>query len=128
MKREEIKKLDKLWTEKVKENAGYQSELSGKPGKQINKTCGVILNSHHFIGRRNMALRWWIPNGVCLTVGEHTMGVFSAHENPEWFRDQMLDIRGTKWLKELKQRNNRIFKGSYWQVLDYLQGKREDYL
>ena len=56
------------------------------------------------------------------------MSIWSAHENPEWFRKQMLDLRGKKWLDSLVVRSNKIYKGDYQTVKDYLDGKREDYL
>lgn len=122
MKKTEIKKLDTKWALKVKEEVNFICELSGLNKEQCQ------LNSHHFIGRRYYSLRWWLPNGVCLSVSKHKFDIWSAHENPEWFTRQMLDRRGQKWLNELKVRSNLIFKGSYERVKDYLDGKREDYL
>lgn len=122
MKRGEIKKLDKLWGKLVKEEAKFKCEICQKSGDECQ------LHPHHQIGRRHRSLRWWLPNGVCLCASHHTMGLWSAHENPEWYRTQMLDIRGLEWLRELQKRANLPFKGTYQQVLDYLEGRSEDYL
>lgn len=122
MKKLEIKKLDTLWAVKIKEDVNFRCELSGLNKEQCR------LNSHHFIGRRYYSLRWWLPNGVCLSVAKHKFDVWSAHENPEWFRKQMLDLRGQKWLNELRERSNQIYKGSYERVLQYLNGEIKDYL
>ena len=122
MKKNEITKLDTLWAKIVKEEADYRCEISGLQKGQCQ------LNSHHFIGRRYRSLRWWLPNGVCLSASSHTLSCWSAHENPEWFRKEMLDLRGQKWLNELKVRANKIYKGDYQTVKDYLDDKREDYL
>lgn len=122
MTRKEIDKLDKIWSEKVKEIAGYRCEITGR-GKE---SCQ--LNSHHYIGRTNRAMRWWLPNGVCLSAAKHKLDTKSAHEDPEWFRKEMLRLRGAKWLKDITKRSNLFFKGTYQQVLDYLNGEVKDYL
>jgi len=122
MTKSEIKKLDIKWSSKVKEDAKFRCEISGFTKGQCQ------LHSHHFIGRRYRSLRWWLPNGVCLSASSHTMSIWSAHENPEWFRKEMIDSRGQKWLNELKERSNKIYKGSYQKVNDYLDGKIKDYL
>ena len=112
------RKLDKLWSEKVKENADFKDEIDGSKG---------FLNSHHFIGRRNLSTRWWIPNGICLSPKNHTFGIQSAHQHPEWFRSEMIKIRGNIWLKELVTRGNKVCKPIYETVLAYLNGERNDY-
>ena len=122
MTKAEIKKLDKLWAVRIKYDVNYECELTGENRAMCQ------LHSHHFIGRRYRSLRWWLPNGVCLSASKHIMSIWSAHENPEWFRKQMLDLRGKKWLNSLNKRSNLIFKGTFQQVKDYLDGKTEDYL
>lgn len=122
MTKKSIKKLDKIWSLKVKEDANFRCELSRLSKEQCQ------LHSHHFIGRRHRSLRWWLPNGVCLSASKHKLDIWSAHENPEWFREQMLDLRGKKWLDSLVARSNLIYKGSYEKVKDYLDGKIKDYV
>lgn len=92
--------------------------ICGKPGN----------NPHHYITRRNRAIRWYLPAGICLCPLHHTLGTKSAHKDPEWFRSQMLDIRGRKWLDDVVQQSNKICKANYQTVKDYLDGKRENYL
>ena len=111
-------KLDKIWSEKVKENAENKDEIDGTKG---------LLNSHHLIGRRNMATRWWLPNGVAVSPRNHTFGIRSAHQDPEWFRAEMIKVRGNLWLKELRERSNKIVKPVFETVLSYLNGERNDY-
>lgn len=122
MTKSEIKKLDKLWKEKLFEDMDFKCELTGLQKGQIQ------LHPHHYIGRRNRATRWYLPNGVCLSASKHTMSIWSAHQNPEWFRSQMLDLRGQKWLNDLQNQSNKVFKGTYDQVKDYLEGKTKNYL
>jgi hypothetical protein len=112
------KKLDKIWSLKVKENADNKDELDGTK---------EYINAHHFIGRRNMATRWWLPNGVALSPKNHTFGIRSAHQDPEWFRAEMINIRGNLWLKELSERSNKIVKPIYEKVLSYLNGETNAY-
>lgn len=104
MTKSEDKKLLKMWGIKARERARGQCEVCGSSG---------ILNVHHYIGRRNRATRWWIPNAVVLCYTHHKGGVQSAHEHPEWFREVMKRLRGDKWLKDLIKRSNVIFKGTY---------------
>ena len=122
MTKTEINKLDALWRGKVKENAGYKCEVGGKKSNQCQLHC------HHYYGRRNRATRWYIPNGVCLSAKEHKLGVHSAHENPEMFRFVMLMLRGEDWMKDLTRQSVKIFKGTYQQVKDYLDGKTKNYV
>lgn len=117
MKKKEIKKLDKLWSKLVRENF-EKCVICGKTGK---------IDAHHYIGRRNRATRWYLPNGIALCPGHHTFGIWSAHQNPYWFRDQMLDLYGEKWEKEVRQESNKIFKGTYDQVLRHLEGEDDKY-
>lgn len=114
MTKKETNKLDKLWRQAVKDHYGEGCLI-------CNKKEG--LNIHHYIGRRNRATRWYIPNGCSLCPYHHTFSIWSAHQNPEWFRKEMLDRRGTKWMKELERQSNKIFKGTYQDVLDHLEGK-----
>lgn len=63
MKKSEIKKLDLIWSKKVKEKAGFKCEFCLEEG--------VWLNSAHIIGRRYRGTRWLIDNGMCLCYGCH---------------------------------------------------------
>lgn len=63
MKKSQIKKLDKIWSEKVKERAGYKCEY-------CLESHGW-LNSCHIIGRANRTLRWDLENGICLCYTHH---------------------------------------------------------
>lgn len=57
----------------------------------------------------------------------HTFGLWSAHQNPEYFRSQMLDIRGNKWLKDLTKQSSKTFKGNFETVKKYLEGELKNY-
>jgi len=119
MKKSEIKKLDTLSRKRCKEEYGVRCLICGRTG---------YLNIHHYTSRRMRSCRWYIPNLIPLCPKCHTFGLWSAHQNPEWFRKQMLDLRGKKWLDDLVARSNKIYKGSYERVLKYLNGEIEDYL
>jgi len=79
------RKADKLWSKKVKEVYGYKCAVTGKTNEE------EILNSHHIEDRTNLALRWDLRNGICLSNGSHTFRKDSAHKSPIWFYE---------WLKE----------------------------
>jgi len=100
MKRINIKKLDKLWSEAIR----------------INEMCEVCnrtsrLNAHHFYSRSVRVVRWDIDNGFCLCVGCHVFSSkFSAHKTPAEFVDWAIEKRGIDWYEDLKERKNSIIK------------------
>jgi hypothetical protein len=112
----EVDKLDRMFQEKVVGSCG-KCAISGSPAEL----------AHHFILRRNKATRWYLPNGVPLTSAKHTGDTLSAHKNPTWFKEQMILIRGQEWYEDLRNQSNKIFKGTYKQVLDYLEGRSNNY-
>lgn len=122
MTKNEIKKLDNLWRKKVIEYYGVNCTI-----QECYKSLEKGINTHHFIGRRNRALRWYIPNGIPLCPGCHTFKAQSAHQDSPWFTDYMRSFRGDDWHKDLTGRRNTIFKGTYEQVYKYLIGEAETY-
>jgi len=121
MKRKDKNKLDKLASEKCKDNAGWKCEVCGKTKDQVQLHC------HHVIGRRHFSLRWHLDNLTCLCASHHTLGLRSAHEHPIWFRKEMIGIRGQDWLDEIEKRSQTIWKGTFQQVKDYLDDIKGDY-
>ena len=55
MKKKEINKLDQLWSEIIKNRAGYKCEHCG--------ISGVRMEAAHVVGRRHRGTRWgcWVP-------------------------------------------------------------------
>jgi len=106
------KKCDVLWVQKAKEYYGEDCNLCGKT---------EYVQVHHYIGRRNLATRWMKENAIPLCSGCHTMNTWSAHSNPEWFRTQMLEIRGADWLKKVVKQSNIVFDKNYDRVKNYLE-------
>jgi hypothetical protein len=91
-----VKRVTDLWYLLIKTRAGWKSELSGiqcrKPGEKSDRP---IANAHHCGGKRNHWLRFEPRNGICLTQGEHIMGVHS--HDPlvnQHFHQALLDILG----------------------------------
>jgi len=115
MKKTEIKKADKEWSLQVRKRG--KCELCGKSGEMCQ------LHPHHYVGRKNRATRWYLPNGICLCASHHTMGIRSAHQDPEWFRGEILKVRGKDWLKDIVNQSNKVFKGTYEQVIAHLTGE-----
>ena len=113
MKKAHIKKLDALWSKIIRSN-----------GRCV--ACGKTdtLNAHHYIGRRNRNVRWYVPNGFCLCSGCHTFKTQSAHQDPEWFRERALDLRGQAWLDNLIEQsrvNCMAEKQVYEDIKEYLE-------
>lgn len=100
MKTALVKKLDKAWSEKVREFG--MCEFCKKTTR---------LNAHHFYSRSIRAVRWDVLNGFCLCVGCHVFSSkFSAHKTPAEFVDWALEKRGRQWYDDLKIRKNTIVK------------------
>lgn len=102
------KKLDGLWSELVKQEAGNKCEVCSKK---------EYLNSHHIVGRRNLRLRWELYNGVCLCPGCHTFKRDSAHQNPIWFDEWLRDNRAEDY-KLVKKTMNEIKKWTMDEMLE----------
>ena len=115
MKKTLVKKLDKIWTDKIKIDQGWRCEKCGRTNTQVR------LNSHHIIGRRHRSLRWVLSNGVCLCVSCHTFGLNSAHEDPVGFVEWLKMARGDKQLKELNLLKGKINKFSYEENLEMME-------
>ena len=100
------KRLDVLWAKAVKLIAKNQCEIVtdrrcqnvGGEGK------GHGLNAHHIIGRSNLNVRWDVENGVALCVKHHVFSMWSAHKNPFWFLQKMIDLRGGMWYDKLQKK------------------------
>ena len=76
-----MKKADSLFSQVIL--SGGNCEVSGEPA----------INAHHYIGRKNMRLRYDLRNGVRLNFQKHTGGKVSAHNDPDWF---------VSWFKEYR--------------------------
>ena len=86
MNKKEKAKLDKDWKIAIKKRDTY-CQVCG-PDK-INK----VLNVHHQIPKSFLEVRWDLDNGMLLCFQHHSLGRWSAHQNPVWF---------SKWLVEHK--------------------------
>jgi len=90
------KQKDKEWSAKVKENAGYRCEITGKT---------INLVSHHIVSRNIYAVRWDLDNGVCVSKSNHYFGKKSAHQNPIFFLDKLIKLRGKRWFNCLLKKS-----------------------
>lgn len=96
------KKRDSNWSYMVKELAGNKCEYCGKT---------EYLNSHHIFSRSNHAVRWYLPNGICLCSGHHTLkSDFSAHKTPADFVEWIKEYRGMEWYEDLRMRARTVAK------------------
>lgn len=117
MKKSEIKKLDKQWSLRIRNNFNNKCVICSKAGN----------NPHHYYGRRNRATRWYLPNGICLCAGCHTFNSRSAHQAPEHFRTDILELWGDKWLKDLGKQSLKVCKSDYETVKKYLDDELNNY-
>jgi hypothetical protein len=89
------KELMALWTQKVKERAGYRCEYCGVEDKEIKENGKpVVLNAHHLVSRsvRNSALKFNIDNGICLCTDHHKFNSdHSFHKNPVQTIDWLIE-------------------------------------
>ncbi len=115
------KGLDKLWSIIIKERAFFTCEKCGSKLKQ--------LNSHHIIGRRVLATRWNLENGICLCVSCHKFDKDSAHENPIEFVEWLTFLRGKEFMKNLKELSKQKYgyKEHYDEIREYLNKERDKY-
>ena len=98
MKKSNITKLDKSWSEKVREYGMCEKCHKLSP-----------LNAHHFYSRSVRSVRWDTDNGFCLCVGCHVFSSnFSAHKTPAEFVEWAIDRRGDEWYNELKDKKNTL--------------------
>lgn len=108
-------KLDELWSELVKLEAGMKCEIEGC-------THRPTLNSHHIFTRKNMATRWDTANGVCLCVGHHTMSSkFSAHQTPTEFTYWLHKNYGELFMDDLRLKANSTKKWTQWEKEELLE-------
>ena len=106
MKKTDIKKLDKLWSLKVKERAKFKCEycLAGED---------KILNSCHIIGRRNRSTRWDLENGMCLCYSHH---MAYDHHLPQ-HEDIRNEVIGQKRITRLTKKRNVIAKNQDYETI-----------
>jgi hypothetical protein len=102
------KKLDSLWSELIKREAGNKCEVCGR---------NESINSHHIVGRRNLRLRWELYNGVSLCAGCHVFKTQSFHQNPIW-ADEWLRKNRSEDYKLVKQTMNEIKKWTMDEMLE----------
>lgn len=99
------KKLDILWSKKVKEKAGYKCESCLEEG--------VWLNSAHIIGRRYRTLRWDIENGMCLCYLCHR--AYDEHQPQAEFIRRV--VIGEERLTKLLQKKQIIAKDQDYETI-----------
>ncbi len=117
MKKTLSNKLDKAWSNKIKEYGMCEVCHKLKP-----------LNAHHFYSRSIRIIRWDVDNGFCLCVGCHVFSSkFSAHKTPAEFVEWAIEKRGIQWYEELKKKKNstiKIYDKDYKNILEKIINKK----
>ena len=78
-KKTEIKELDNIWKNKIKDRDGHKCQICGKRLEPRN--C----HAHHIIPRQIRGMRWDVNNGITLCYAHHKIGIYSPHQNAIWF-------------------------------------------
>lgn len=112
------KRLDILWALIIKQRVGAICEYEGC----IKKT---YLNSHHIFGKRNMATRFDLENGICLCSGHHTLNMFSAHQSPA-FEDWIKEHIGKERYERIKTKSFTIRKWTIPEMKALVEEFREE--
>jgi len=92
------RRLFKLWSEAVRENAGHQCEYCGIKRGDINKNSKKTkIDAHHFYSRNisDCPLKFDIRNGIAVCPICHKFGELAFHRNPivcyEWLKAKQPD-------------------------------------
>jgi len=116
MTKQEEKILDKLYQITILSKYGFNSILGGKAD------C-----VHHYKAKAGgYANRWYVPNGICLSVKQHN----DCHGR--WackYEDTIKAIKGKQWAEDLERRRFKIVKNlDYKKVREHILGLTEDYI
>ncbi|MCF6276297.1 MAG: hypothetical protein L3J07_00445 [Candidatus Magasanikbacteria bacterium] len=96
----------------VKVSTSWKGEVKEKYGKRC-VVCGSLKNIeiHHVITRRNYLVKRYIPNGVPLCRDHHSKNCKSAHKNPSWFKEFIIERRGQEWWDDLHEKSKKPKEG-----------------
>ena len=107
MTRKQIRKLDKLWGERVRA-IGYCEYCNSERS----------LNSHHIITRSNRSTRWLLDNGICLCPKHHIFCFkMSAHGNPLEFIRWLEREKGVAFIERLRIKSREIARNQDFEVI-----------
>jgi len=88
------KQLDRLWATEGKFKARCEVCETLPLHERINYKQ---IHPHHYVGRKNLRLRWDFKNRVWLCPIHHDFGFPSAHQDPAWFEEWMQKYRKEDW-------------------------------
>ena len=97
-------------------------------GKYSDKPCSSQLQNHHYIGRKNMTLRFDPKNCFCICASHHTWYTTqSAEGDPQWF-SKVVEKHFPKRYKYIQENKNKLTKRTaldYKELVEQLQEKIE---
>ena len=106
------KDVDALWSLKVKQRDKYKCVYCSKTS---------YLNSHHIFSRSNRSVRFYLPNGITLCSGHHTLNsAFSAHKAPADFIEWLKVYLGEEKYNDLRRRAHEVEKRSLEELFSEL--------
>ena len=106
-RKQEIKKLDELWSLIIRSKK--KCELCGNEGDIKG------FDAHHIQRRNCLITRWDLDNGVCLDKGCHRFGVHMDTLKAHQLIEKLKKRGGEEWYKDLVRRSRQIVK---WNVKD----------
>lgn len=106
-------KCDRLWATIIRLRVNGICERTDEEGH-----C-----PHHIKYKRHSSTRWDLNNGIWLEQNIHN----ESHDNPEEFKQWLIEQRGEEWYRENEQKSNTYCKPHYETILKYLITELEKY-
>jgi hypothetical protein len=107
MTKQQRKKLDIIWQQKVTKN-----KPCSYPG-----CCKIGNEGHHIFKRRYLNVRWSVENGRALCRECH----LEAHNNPQAYEDCIVDEIGIEGYAILREKAYAVKKRFYDEILKELK-------
>jgi len=101
-----IAKLDKLYSDYVREKAGWKCARCG----QIRKDDKRVMTCSHYFSRRNLSVRWELDNLDCLCLPCHLYQWESEKQGE--YQDYMKKKLGKEGYERLEQKHLMTWKVS----------------
>lgn len=93
-----VEECDEFYLELIKKLAGYKCELSGATREE-----GAILQTHHILHKPNIFMRYYIPNGICITRELHALDNDGLSRTSRGKLETMIrDLRGQDIYEKLR--------------------------
>jgi hypothetical protein len=92
------KRADEYWSRCIRTRDSGKCRIGG---------CSYLCNvphPHHVFGRKNLATRWDMENGLLLCFLHHR----KAHDDPESIRDKIVEAMGEERFSRMREKSRTI--------------------